>query len=135
VISGVNVRQVGALSVFGDALASLVQEYGDEYEIVALVKSRDLFDVAGVTYLEFPRIMYSWLSRLRFEYWSARELSAQLKPKLWLSMHDMTPEYHRRRSVSVLPERCAVLPHKSFWVLPRLALRNVYALLPFPLPD
>jgi glycosyltransferase involved in cell wall biosynthesis len=91
VLSGVNIREVGGLSVFRDALASLAREYGEQYEIVALVMRRDLFDIAGVTYLEFPRIMRSWLSRLRFEYWSSREISAQLKPKLWLSMHDMTP--------------------------------------------
>ena len=91
VLSGVNIREVGGLSVFRDALATLAEEYGDQYEIVALVMRRDLFDVAGVTYLEFPRIMRSWLSRLRFEYWSSREISARLKPKLWLSMHDMTP--------------------------------------------
>ncbi len=84
-------REVGALSIFRDALQSLAREHGGHYEIVALVKRRDLFDIAGVTYLEFPRIMYSWLARVRFEYWSAREISRQLKPKLWLSMHDMTP--------------------------------------------
>ena len=91
VLSGVNIREVGGLSVFRDALSTLAQEYGDKYEIVALVMRRDLFDVAGVTYFEFPRIMRSWLFRLRFEYWSAREISTRLKPKLWLSMHDMTP--------------------------------------------
>src|ERR1039457_1732276 len=83
VLSGVNVREVGALSVFRDALASLAREHGDQYEIVALVKRRDLFDIAGVTYLEFPRIMYSWLARVRFEYWSAKEISTRLKPTLW----------------------------------------------------
>jgi len=91
VLSGVNIREAGGLSVFRDALATLAQEHGDQYEIVALVMRRDLFDVAGVTYFEFPRIMHSWLSRLRFEYWSCREISVRLKPKLWLSMHDMTP--------------------------------------------
>ncbi len=91
VLSGVNVREVGALSVFRDALASLAREYGDQYEIVALVKRRDLFDIAGVTYFEYPNIMRSWLARVRFEYWTARGISARLKPKLWLSMHDITP--------------------------------------------
>ncbi len=90
-MSGVNIREVGALSVFCDALASLVREYGDQYEIVALVMRRDLFDIAGITYFEFPRIMRSYVARVRFEYWSSREISARLKPKLWLSMHDMTP--------------------------------------------
>ena len=91
VLSGVNIREVGGLSVFRDALASLASEYGDRYEIVALVHRRNLFDVQGVTYFEYPAIASSWLFRLRFEYWTSRELSARLKPKLWLSMHDMTP--------------------------------------------
>ena len=91
VLSGVNVREVGALSVFRDALTTLAREYGDRYEIVALVARRGLFDIAGVTYLEYPRIMHSYLARVRFEYWSSKEISVRLKPKLWLSMHDMTP--------------------------------------------
>jgi glycosyltransferase involved in cell wall biosynthesis len=91
VVSGVNVREAGALSIFRDALASLAEEYSDRYEIVALVKSRDLYDTAGVTYIEFPQIMHSWLARVRFEYWTAKKLSAQLNPKVWVSMHDMTP--------------------------------------------
>src|SRR5664279_2405018 len=91
VLSGVNIREVGGLSVFRDALASLTRDYGDRYEIVALVMRRDLFDIAEVTYLEFPQIMRSWLARVRFEYWSARKISARLQPRLWLSMHDMTP--------------------------------------------
>jgi len=88
VLSGVNIREVGGLSVFRDALTSLTREYGDRYEIVALVMRRDLYDIAGVTYFEFPNIMRSWLARVRFEYWTARGISARLKPKLWLSMHD-----------------------------------------------
>ena len=84
-------REVGALSIFRDAMASLVGEYGDKYEIVALVNRRDLFDIEGVTYFEYPRIMHSYLARVRFEYWSARKISTRLKPWLWLSMHDFTP--------------------------------------------
>ena len=91
VLSGVNIREAGGLSVFRDALESLAREYGDRYEIVALVHRRNLFDVPGVTYFEYPTIASSWLARLRFEYWSSRGISARLKPKLWLSMHDMTP--------------------------------------------
>ncbi|HWS95529.1 MAG TPA: glycosyltransferase family 1 protein, partial [Candidatus Methylomirabilis sp.] len=86
VLSGVNIREVGGLSVFRDALESLAREYGDRYEIVALVHRRNLFDVPGVTYFEYPTIASSWLARLRFEYWSSRGISARLKPKLWLSM-------------------------------------------------
>jgi len=91
VLSGVNIRESGTLVIFREALASLAREYGDRFEIVALVKSRQLFDTPGVTYLEFPHIVGSWPARLRFEYWSARGISAELKPKLWLSLHETTP--------------------------------------------
>ena len=91
VLSGVNVREVGALSIFRDALASLAGEHGGKYEIIALVNRRSLFDIEGITYFEYPRIMHSYFARVRFEYWSARKISARLKPWLWLSMHDFTP--------------------------------------------
>lgn len=91
VLSGVNLREGGSLSIFRDALTSLRPYAAGKYEIVALVKSRELFDTPGVTYLEFPTIMKSWSSRVWFEYWTARKISSQLRPKLWLSMHDTTP--------------------------------------------
>src|SRR5690242_20331606 len=91
VLSGVNIRDVGSLSIFRDALTTLQHYEFGKYEIVALVKSRDLFDTPGVTYLEFPTIMKSWSRRVWFEYWTARKISSQLRPKLWLSMHDTTP--------------------------------------------
>jgi len=90
-LSGVNVTELGPLAVFTDALASVVTNHGSEYEVIALVHRRDLFDIPGVTYLEFPDVKPSWLARLNFEYRSLKEISLRLKPKVWLSMHDMTP--------------------------------------------
>lgn len=91
VLSGVNFIEAGPLSIYGDALRELAENFGDRYEIVALVHRRDLFDIPGITYLEFPGIKTSWLRRIRFEYWDCRALSRRLQPHLWLSMHDMTP--------------------------------------------
>jgi glycosyltransferase involved in cell wall biosynthesis len=91
VLSGVNFVEGGPLSVFKDALQELAGHYASRYEIVALVHRRGLFDIDGVTYIEFPRVKSSWLRRLRFEYWSLRAFSRRLRPYLWLSMHDMTP--------------------------------------------
>lgn len=82
---------MGPLAIFRDALQSLASSHGDRFDIVALVHRRDLFDVDGVTFLEFPRIASSWLARLWFEYWSSNKISRRLKPSLWLSMHDVTP--------------------------------------------
>ncbi len=91
VLSGVNFVEGGPLSVFRDALQELADHYASRYEIVALVHRQNLFDIDGVTYMEFPHVKSSWLRRLHFEYWSLRALSRRLGPHLWLSMHDMTP--------------------------------------------
>jgi hypothetical protein len=91
VLSGVNLVDMGPLHIFREALQSLVRAYGDEYEVIAIVHRCALFDIPHVRYIEFPKIKSSWLRRLWFEYATLRTLSRQLSPKLWLSMHDMTP--------------------------------------------
>ncbi|MDP9052038.1 MAG: glycosyltransferase [Acidobacteriota bacterium] len=91
VLSGVNLMDMGPLAVFREALTSLAETHGDRYDIVALVHRKSLFDTPGVTYFEFPEVKSSWLRRLRFEYADCWQLSKKLRPELWLSMHDMTP--------------------------------------------
>lgn len=91
VLSGVNLVEMGPLMVFRDALASLAEAYSDQYEIIALVHKKELFDIAGVTFIEYPEIKPSWLKRLRFEYYDCRHISKEIKPRLWFAMHDMTP--------------------------------------------
>jgi len=91
VLSGVNFTDMGPLTVFKEAVASLAEEYSDRYEIIALVHRRSLFDIPDVTFMEYPEVKSSWLRRLRFEYFECRTISEELKPYLWFAMHDMTP--------------------------------------------
>ena len=91
VLSGVNFTDMGPLTVLRDALTSLTEEYSDKYEIVALVHKASLFDIPGVTFIEYPEIKSSWFKRLRFEYYECRRISEEIKPHLWFSMHDMSP--------------------------------------------
>lgn len=91
VLSGVNFVEAGPLSIFRDALHDLSTRFADRFEIIGLVHRSSLFDVPNVTFIEFPAIKGSWLRRLRFEYWDCRALSLELRPYLWLAMHDMTP--------------------------------------------
>ena len=91
VLSGVNFTGMGPLMVFRDALISLVEEYSDKYEIIALVHKKSLFDNANVIFMEYPDVKSSWLRRLQFEYYECSRISEKIKPHLWLSMHDMTP--------------------------------------------
>ncbi len=91
VVSAVNLVEGGTLAVLQDALRVLSVQFAERYEIVALVHRASLFDVPNVTFLEFPEVKESWLRRLRFEYRDCLPLSRELKPALWLALHDMTP--------------------------------------------
>jgi glycosyltransferase involved in cell wall biosynthesis len=91
VVSGVNLVDMGPLAIFKDALTSLASEYSDTYDIIALVHKTALFGIAGIQYIEYPKIKSSWWKRLRFEYFDCRRISERLHPYLWLAMHDMTP--------------------------------------------
>jgi hypothetical protein len=91
VLSAVNFTAMGPLSVFKDALASLAATHADRYDIIAVVHRKTLFDTPGVTFMEYPEVKSSWLKRLRFEYYDCRAISKKIKPHLWLSMHDITP--------------------------------------------
>jgi glycosyltransferase involved in cell wall biosynthesis len=91
VVSGVNFVEAGPLSIFRDALQELSSNFSDRYEIIALVHSRDLFEIPHITVLEFPGVKPFWLRRLWFEYWQCLSLSRLWNPILWLAMHDMTP--------------------------------------------
>lgn len=91
VVSGVNIISLGPLAVFKDALHSLAADFGHDYEIIALVHDRSLFDIPHIQFIDFPHIKSSWLSRIRFEYWTCRRLSRQLHAFLWFAMHDMSP--------------------------------------------
>ena len=90
VLSGVNFTDMGPLTVFKEALASLAEEYSDRYEIIALVHKKSLFAMRDVTFMEYPEVKASWVRRLRFEYFECRRISEELEP-FWFAMHDMTP--------------------------------------------
>ncbi len=59
--------------------------------MVVLVNRRAAFNLPAVTFIEFPRSKRSWILRLYYEYWYFRRLSKELKPLLWLSLHDTSP--------------------------------------------
>ncbi|MBN1005323.1 glycosyltransferase [Amphritea pacifica] len=94
VISAINFRDGGPLSILQDLIGYLSNEMKDRYEIVLLVHSESLvpldqrrfFDI-----IEFPDSVNSYSKRLYYEYYYFRKLSLKLKPHLWLSLHDMSP--------------------------------------------
>lgn len=96
VVSAVNLRKGGTLSVLRSCLAYLSDRSG-EYRIVALVHKRELCDYHGIEYIEMPWCVRSWAHRLWAEYVTMHGISRRIaaedgrKVWLWLSMHDTTP--------------------------------------------
>ena len=61
------------------------------YEIVALVADKSRFNYENITYIEFPKSKKNWLFRLYYEYFYFNKLSKKLKPEIWFSLHDISP--------------------------------------------
>lgn len=108
VISAVNIRKGGTLTILRDCLRYLSESgLSRQYRIVALVHDRNLACFSGIEYLEFPETIKSWGRRLWCEYVTMFFLSRKLAPIcLWLSLHDTTP--------NVVAERRAVYCQTSF---------------------
>lgn len=96
VLSGVNFVEAGPLAIMQDALRS-VAEHFPEYEVHALVHRAELYPITNVIFHEYPEVKRSWLNRLRFEYFDSLQISREIKPHLWLAMHDITPRVEAER--------------------------------------
>jgi len=108
VVSAVNVRKGGTLTIQRDCLhyLSSLAKTGD-YNVYALVHSKELYSDDSIEYIEFPDTIKGWFKRLRCEYVTMKKVSEQIGPVyLWLSMHDTTP--------NVIAEKRAVYCQTSF---------------------
>lgn len=91
VVSAVNFTEGGPLTVLRDCLAAAVAVLPAEYEIVALVNRADLLNEPRVRLISIPSSKKSWFHRLYWEWFGFMRISLELKPVLWLSLHDITP--------------------------------------------
>lgn len=99
VVSAVNLVEGGTLTVLRDCLNTAARILAPEWEIIALVHDRKLFTTDEVRYIEFPYAKRSWLRRMYHEFWKFNALSRQLKPDVWLSLHDISPRVEAPRQV------------------------------------
>lgn len=97
VVSAVNFTEGGPLTVLRECLASAVAVLPDEWEIVALVHRADLINEPRVRLISIPSSKKSWFHRLYWEWFGFGRISRELKPTLWLSLHDVTPRVSAMR--------------------------------------
>ena len=93
VLSGINFSEGGPLTIYKECLKYLQENFLEEYRIIALVHDKSLFleYKKKIEFIEFNDSKKSYLKRLYYEYIFFKKLSKKLKPYLWLSLHDMTP--------------------------------------------
>lgn len=91
VVSAINFSEGGPLSILKECLGYLSNNLAKEYEIIALVNNKEVFDYENIKFYSFPKSKKSWLVRLYYEYIYFYGFSKKLKPYLWVSLHDITP--------------------------------------------
>lgn len=95
VVSAVNIRKGGTLTILRECLQYLSRQEG--LKVYALVHNRQLCTYPGIEYLEFPWTIKSWGRRLWCEYVTMHRISLDIAQKegqvidTWLSLHDTTP--------------------------------------------
>ena len=113
VVSAVNIRKGGTLTVLRDCLKYLSGlAAAGEWKVIALVHKQSLCEYPGIEYIEIPWSIRGWGRRLWCEYFTMNRISKELAKRdgrpveMWLSMHDTTPR--------VLAEHQEVYCHTSF---------------------
>lgn len=91
VISAVNFTEGGPLTVLRECLASAAAVLPVEWELIALVHRTELIREPRVRLIPVPTAKKSWFHRLYWEWFGFGRISRDLKPTLWLSLHDITP--------------------------------------------
>lgn len=100
VVSAVNIRKGGTLTILRGCLEYLSSLPSDEYRIVALVHKKSLSEYPNIEYIELPWSIKSWFRRLWCEYITMYNISKKLQPvDLWLSLHDTTPRVIANKQV------------------------------------
>lgn len=94
VVSGINLVDGGALSIYYDCLQQMKENgFLVKYRVIALVNNKTKFDIYknDVELVEFPKSKKSWFLRLYYEYIFFYFYSLKVNVYVWLSLHDMTP--------------------------------------------
>ena len=93
VISAINIVDGGALSVLHSLLGSIIRLHSNT-KIIVLAANESVvekFQCGKIDYQYFPKSKKSWFLRVYYEYCYFWFLSRKINPRVWLSLHDMTP--------------------------------------------
>lgn len=92
VVSAVNLVEGGPLTILRSCLKAL-NDYSvyKDVEVLALVHKKELCFFPNITYVEVVWAKKNWIFRTLCEYFYFKKISRKVKPYLWLSLHDTSP--------------------------------------------
>jgi glycosyltransferase involved in cell wall biosynthesis len=103
-ISAVNINEGGPLSILQDAVKIFIAGYIKDYRLVLLIHNKALLKkITGSSLIEkiieykYPK--RSWLLRAWFEYIHCWFISKKIKPDLWISLNDITPNVTAKQKI------------------------------------
>ena len=93
IISAINLVTGGPFSILIDCLEQISKSnICSDYRIIVLVHSKDQMPVyPNIEYYEYPLAKKNWFFRIFYEYIYFYFFSIKLKPQIWISLHDITP--------------------------------------------
>lgn len=98
VISGVNMVEGGIFTILDNCLQKIsIYTQNKDLKVIALVNDKSKFNYPNIDYIEFPKSKKSWFLRLYYEYYYFKKISKEIKPDIWLSLHDMSPNVVARK--------------------------------------
>lgn len=90
VISAVNFTEGGPLTVLREIVRAAAEHF-PQWTVYVLVHTEGTVLEPRAIELPFPQSKRSWLRRLQLEWFGFKRLSLELRPDVWLSLHDITP--------------------------------------------
>ena len=98
IISAINLVSGGPFTILIDCLEQMSKnEICSNYKIIVLVHSKEIMPVyQNIEYIEYPLSKKNWIIRMFYEYIYFYFLSLKLKPQIWISLHDMTPNVYSK---------------------------------------
>lgn len=91
VISAVNIVDGGPLTILISFIEAMQSTAFHDWEFIALVHPTVSLNFGRVKKLQLGAPKKSWITRLYYEYVVFKSISQRLQPKVWLSLHDISP--------------------------------------------
>lgn len=97
VISAVSLFSGGTLSILIDCLTELNHNFSEKYHILAFTNKNYSDKFPNIHFLPIKWARKSYFHKLFVEYFLFNKLSKRVKPYLWFSLHDITPNVDAER--------------------------------------